>query len=249
LSNSFQRILIILVTILVAFFGTWYLQREWISRDPKKIHVDPEVEQQVLTLLDLSKEVTVEGKLSIYYEIRSMGPATTPVLVRALDNKDPEICSFALSILKYSDNPSVIPYVEEKLRDESPMVRKTALIALGNLGAVETIPAIIVVLNDKDKFTRCQAAHVLGVLKDEKAVYSLVKILQQDPYPLARQTAANSLGEIGDEHAVLPLIDSLDDKAPLVRSASLVALNRITGEKVGLGKKAWTDWWNAEHPQ
>jgi HEAT repeat protein len=248
-SNFFQKTVIIVVTLLVSFFGTWYIQREWISRDPKKIKVDPVIEQRVLDLLDLSKEVTVDGKLSIHYEIRSIGPATTPVLVRALDNKDPEICSFALSILKYSDNPSVIPYVEEKLHDKSSMVRKTALIALGNLGAVKTIPAIIVVLDDKDKFTRCQAAHVLGVLKDEKAVYPLVKILRQDTYPLARQTAANALGEIGDEHAVPSLIDSLDDKAPLVRSASLVALNRITGEKVGLEKEAWADWWNADHPQ
>lgn len=237
------------MTILVAFFGTWYLQREWISRDPKQIKVDPEIERQVLTLLDLSKEVPVEKKISIYYEIRSIGRPATPVLVRALDRKDPEICSFAISILKYSDNPSVIPYIEEKLYDESPMVRKNALIALGNLGAVNTIPAIIVVLNDEDKFTRCQAAHVLGVLKDEKAVYPLVKILRQDPYPFARQTAANSLGEIGDEHAVPPLIDSLDDEVPRVRSASLVALNRITGEKVGFKKEAWADWWNAEHPQ
>jgi HEAT repeat protein len=74
----------------------------------------------------------------------------------------------------------------------------------------------------------------------------LIEILEEDPYPVARQTAANSLGEIGNEKAVPPLIDSLEDGNYLVRSASLVALNRITGEALGPDKDDWADWWNGK---
>jgi HEAT repeat protein len=74
-----------------------------------------------------------------------------------------------------------------------------------------------------------------------------VYVLEHDPFSFARQTAANSLGEIGNENAVQPLIESLDDDAPLVRSASMVALNRITGERLGSRKEPWTEWWNGNH--
>jgi HEAT repeat protein len=85
---------------------------------------------------------------------------------------------------------------------------------------------------------------VLGVLKDKNAVVPLIELLEKDPYAVARQTAANSLGEIGNEAAVPPLIVSLGDNNTMVRSASMVALNRITGEQLGPQKEVWTHWWN-----
>jgi HEAT repeat protein len=201
----------------------------------------------VLELLEQSEGASYPRRVGIFYEIQGMGSRTVPVLVRALDDEDADTRALAVNLLQYSKTPSVIPYLQTRLQDESCQVKKTTLVALGSLGAVETVPAIIVVLGDSDNLTRCQAAHVLGVLKDEQAVYPLVKVLRADPYAFARRTAATSLGEIGDRDAVTPLINSLDDDAALVRTASLVALNRITGEKLGLQREAWNEWWNEKY--
>lgn len=247
MSNFSQKILIIVIAITTACGGIWYLQREWLSRDPSKITVDPKIEQKVLTLLEEAKGKSFPVKATIFYKIHGIGQKAIPVIVRSLDAPDAETRAFAANLLQYCGNPSVIPYVEAKLSDEDVTVRKNALTALGGLSAVETVPAIILVLDDEDNFTRCQAAHVLGVLKDDQAVVPLIRLLESDPYPVARQTAANSLGEIGNERAVPPLINALDDRNELVRSASMVALNRITGASLGRRKQAWTDWWREAH--
>lgn len=245
MSNLTQKVVIVFVAILFCCAGMWYLERKW--QDPAKIEVDAEVEREVLELLGQAPGANFPRRLGIFYEIRGMGRQTAPVLVRALDDEHAETRSLAVNLLQYSRTPSVIPYLQTRLQDESCQVKKAALVALGHLEAVETVPAIIVVLDDSDKLTRCQAAYVLGVLKDEQAVYPLVRVLKADPYEFARRTAAVSLGEIGDEDAAPHLIDALEDDAFQVRRASLVALNRITGEQLGIQKEAWNDWWNEKH--
>ena len=118
----------------------------------------------------------------------------------------------------------------------------------GQLGAVETVPTILMLLNDEDTFTRSQAALVLGDLGGHTAVTPLIQTLENDPFAIARQMAANSLGEIGNERAVRPLIKSLEDRNDLVRVASLVALNRITGAELEADRESWMDWWNDKRP-
>jgi len=244
LSNFSQKILIIVAAISIVLGGIWYLQREWILQDPAKVTVDPRLEREVHALLEESINADFQKRMTLFFELRSRGREIVPVLVRALNDEHEDVRAFSANLLQYSENAAVIPYLEARLHDESPRVRKTALIALGDLGAIDAVPAIILVLNDEDQLTRCQAAYVLGVLKNETAVTYLVRTLEHDPYPIARQTAANSLGEIGDAEAVPPLIDSLDDTNHLVRSASMVALNRITGVNMGPTKEAWAGWWN-----
>ncbi len=249
MSNFSQKILIIVTAIAIAVCGVWYLQREWVSQDPARIKVDPVVEQQILALLQEAKGAPFHKQTDIFYNIRSFGQKSVPVLVRALQSPDAQTRTFAVNLLQYSENPSVIPYLEAKLQDEEPIVRKASLNALGTLSAVDTVPTIILVLNDKDDFTRCQAALVLGTLKDNTAVLPLVHLLQEDPYPVARRTAAHSLGEIGDRTAVPPLIASLGDNDLFVRSASMVALNRITGQRLGSQKEVWADWWKQQEAE
>ncbi|UCD57584.1 MAG: HEAT repeat domain-containing protein [Candidatus Hydrogenedentota bacterium] len=248
MSSFSQKMLIVVVAAGVVWGGLWYLQRGWISQDPTKIKVDPRVEREILALLEKSKVAKRDHRVAIFYEILSMGREGLPVLVHALCDKDPRVRAFVASILPHYGNVSVIPFLEARLKDESPLVRRSVLTALGHLGAVETVPAIILLLDDGDSFTRCQAALVLGSLGRPAAVIPLIETLGNDPYPIARQTAANSLGEIGSEKAVRPLINSLDDSNHLVRSASLIALNRITGTGLGPYKEPWTAWWNDRRP-
>ncbi len=244
MSSFSQKILVTVAAVAFVWAGLWYLQRGWTSEDPETIEVSPEVESRIWKLLERSKTAGYQERIGIFYEIRGIGRQNVPVLVEALQHEDARIRAFAANLLQYSENPRVIPHLEPMLGDEEPIVRRAALVALGYLGAIETVPAIILVLDDEDNFTRCQAALVLGTLGRDGAVMPLIEILEKDSYPVARRTAANSLGEIGNEKAVPPLIDSLEDRDYQVRSASLVALNRITGESLGPNKDDWADWWS-----
>ncbi|MBI5115093.1 HEAT repeat domain-containing protein [Candidatus Poribacteria bacterium] len=238
-----QKILVCIAAIAIVCGGLWFVQHRWMWRDPAKIKVDPEVEQKINTLLEEARTGGYRERMTIFYEIQDMGRDRLPVLARALQHEDPRVRAFSANLLQYCDNASVIPHLEARLNDENSIVRRSALSALGYLGASESAPTIILVLNDKDNFTRCQAALVLGNVGGDRAVLPLIQMLGTDPYPVARRTAAHSLGEIGNKEAVPTLIDSLEDSNHYVRSASLVALNRITGADLGPSKKTWSSWW------
>ncbi len=248
LSRFSQKFLIVVAAVAITCCGLWYMQRSWSQADHESIKVSPENERKVWALLEEARNAPFERRMSILFEIRNVGRQSIPVLVRGLQHEDASVRAFSANVLQYCENQSVSPHLVATLNDPDSIVRRSALLALGRLNAVETVPAIILVLNDDDNFTRCQAAHVLGLLGQDGAVVPLVAILEKDPYAVARQTAANALGEIGSETAVKPLINSLDDENHLVRSASRIALTRITGAEFGPYKEAWMDWWNEKHP-
>jgi len=59
-----------------------------------------------------------------------------------------------------------------------------------------------------------------------------------------------ALGAIGDERAVLPLIEKLEagDASPM-REVVGEALERITGQKLGVTPQPWRAWWQANQPK
>jgi len=75
---------------------------------------------------------------------------------------------------------------------------------------------------------RYYAAHLLGHLRDPRAVPILV--------PLLKDTEVNSivpwsLGQIGDKRAVGPLLDALDDDSPSMRVISIYALETLDAKE------------------
>jgi HEAT repeat protein len=55
-----------------------------------------------------------------------------------------------------------------------------------------------------------------------------------------------ALGDIGDEEAVGPLIEALNDEWAQVRRAALVSLKLITDEDFGEDYGAWKEWYDTE---
>ena len=241
-----RKAAVIAISVGIVAAGLWHFQLRWVLQDPATIRPDPDVERVISGLLEASRTAAYAERRAIFYQIRAMGRASLPMLVHALRNDSPKVRSLAAGLLQNSSNIHVTRHLESSLDDASPAVVRTALFSLAQLDAVEAIPSIIVTLNEGDKFTRCQAALVLGMLDDESAVQPLIACLEDDPYPLARKVAADSLGEIGGEQAVPSLIGSLEDKNARVRLASLRALNRITKAGLGPEKESWMTWYESE---
>ena len=223
MKNPIRKIVIV---VAIVWGGLWYLSQE-PPEEPVPTAADPEMRKQVMALLKKSKKAKAKQRADIQEQLQAIGPAGVPIFVESLEHKDPIIRAFAADALKYSGDISVAPHLENCLIDNHPAVRKAALTALGQLGAVETVPAIIVALDDGNREVRCHAALALGSLGDDRAVLPLVGTLHNDPYPPARQTAANSLGEIGSLKALRSLKAAMDDPDPKVRGAAGSAVKRI----------------------
>ena len=240
MSISIRRLVVVAA---IVWGGLWYLSRQGPPEEPVEAGAHSDAREETWALLRKSIGAGAKERMALKENIRAIGPAGVPALVAALEDKDPTIRALAVDVLRYSEDPSVAPHIELRLGDEHPMVRKAALLALGRLGAVEAVPAIISSLNDRDQSVRCHAALVLGSLRDDRAVRPLIETLQSDTFSVARQTAANSLGEIGSMKALRPLKVAMDDPDAKVRMAARSAIDRIkTAGPLGQDRDALGNW-------
>jgi len=75
---------------------------------------------------------------------------------------------------------------------------------------------------------RYYAAHLLGDLKDRRAVPILVPLLRD---PEVRHIVPWALGEIGDRQADQPLIEELNDKDASMRVLTIYALEKLSARE------------------
>jgi hypothetical protein len=61
------------------------------------------------------------------------------------------------------------------------------------------------------------AARALAKLRDPRAREPLLAILELTPYPITREAVISALGDIGDEHAVQPMIETFRSSAQVLR--------------------------------
>ena len=71
---------------------------------------------------------------------------------------------------------------------------------------------------------RYYAAHLLGDLKDVRAVPILVALLKDED---VKEVVPWSLGEIGDKSAISPLKDALGENSLTMRASALRALEKL----------------------
>ena len=94
------------------------------------------------------------------------------------------------------------------------------------------VEGLIKALRHKRDFKiRWKAAEALGKIKDERAVDSLMRTLQ-DENEYVRKAAAQALGEIQDRRVIEPLVRALKDEDKNVRKMAAHALRKIKDERV-----------------
>jgi len=108
-----------------------------------------------------------------------------------------------------------------------PSVRRLVLIVLGELRAIDAVPALLDELTAADAELRARAAHALGKVGDPRGAAPLAARAGEDPEWIVRTAAAAALGSLGEPGVAPALVAALADGRHAVRDAaarSLVAL-------------------------
>ena len=105
-------------------------------------------------------------------------------------------------------------------------VRLAAITALGAIGSLETVPALIALTTDTDGDIRAQAVNALGRIGDDRAAAAITGALK-DPQDAVRLQAAHAAGKLQLKDATPSLIDLLADGFWWVRYRAAEALYRM----------------------
>jgi HEAT repeat protein len=133
---------------------------------------------------------------------------------------------------------SVLPKLEPWLTHKDRLARANAAFVFAGLGDPRGFETIVAILNDRSysgieggyaagevlRQGRYFAAHLLGDLKDPRAVPILIKFLND---PDVNYIVPWSLGQIGDRSAIPSLIGALSDRNPSMRVLAIYALEQL----------------------
>ena len=100
------------------------------------------------------------------------------------------------------------------LRDSSAIVRATSVRAVLSLSPDEAAARLLPLLQDKDEFVRQETAYALGETRSRTATPALIALLEKEKQDGVRGAISVALGQIGDEAAVITLVQLLGRRVP-----------------------------------
>jgi HEAT repeat protein len=149
-------------------------------------------------------------------------PSVLPSLFADLSNEDRHLRGNAAFVFAGLGDPRGFEVLLSILNDRSDRPPGQGVVLAGGISAPGTAPAY----NVKPQITadRYYAAHLLGDLKDPRAVPVLVALLEDTD---VNYIVPWSLGEIGDKRAVAPLIQALANSDPSMRVLAIYGLEQL----------------------
>lgn len=130
-----------------------------------------------------------------------------------LGSADVEDRRDAISRLGSMKHPAASRAAVAGLTDSLPIVRATSITAVLSLAPEESSGHLLPLLGDKDVLVRREAAYALGITRSATAVPMLLDLLRYDKVDEVRGAAAVALGKIGNESAVVSLVNVLTGQA------------------------------------
>lgn len=139
--------------------------------------------------------------------------------IKSNDNRDRHDAHWVMANIGKSDPSTIVPLLVDLLKHKQMGTRLNVVKALGEIGSEDAIPVLATIVDsgsakrDSDREepeVRQLAVAALGKIGG-KAVPELVKITQNKGSSL-RVDAIRALSRLGDEKAVQPLLDALEEK-------------------------------------
>ncbi|MEW6557456.1 MAG: HEAT repeat domain-containing protein [Elusimicrobiota bacterium] len=151
---------------------------------------------------------------------RKRNPADAPVLIEALSDSDPSVRIIACDCLGLMREQSATDKIITLLQDKEAQLRQSACVALGYIGDPKAIaPLIERIKTDTDTAVRTQAVLILGNMRAQQSVDTLVPLLKDTNLDI-RLISVQALGKIGNNSA-----------APEIKNALNTAIEESKTEK------------------
>jgi HEAT repeat protein len=127
------------------------------------------------------------------------------------------------------------------IKDEDPMVRKTAVQALGELKSPASVGHLVMALVDEESEVRIAAANALGDTGGHEVLAPLLLALK-DNDPWVKCAAMKSLGRAGTEEALSAIAETMEKADGLIMISALESVAAIGGGRAfGMVQKALDD--------
>lgn len=154
----------------------------------------------------------------------------TGPLTELLQDPDADLRIQAALALGEQHQPGATGPLLAALDDPDPNVRFHVVEALGRLRAESAIEPLLAIVESRDFFLAFAALEALGLIHDSRVAPRLVPLLADDDL---REAVTHALGQLGDEHAVAPLVIALNSTAgaaPPVASALASIADRLASQ-------------------
>ena len=202
------------------------------------------------SLIAAAHEQNDDSRTHAVWALRLIGdPRAADVFRAGLRDRTERVRYESLWAIAELKRPDAVNILAPLLEERNENIRINAIHAIAQIGGQEALHALTWDLNDRDVRFRLALCESLGNLRGVDAVPLLITLLR-DPEWAVRMSAARSLGlrRDGDQGAVRPLIDALDDRHGEVRDQAGSALMLITGSHLGPDKVQWETWWSQQNP-
>jgi HEAT repeat protein len=152
---------------------------------------------------ELVQQLKSEDLIARLHAIKALGETKDARAVEPLIAilKDGKCGSTSVNALVKIGKPAVEPLMTA-LKDENPIARRNAAMALGKIKDASAVNPLITALKDENPIVRRNAAVALGEINDTSATEPLTAALN-DKSPIVRKKAAIALKEMGKPEAVV----------------------------------------------
>lgn len=161
-----------------------------------------------------SPNLEVVGKALMVLQLCDPREFNPSDLEGLLDQKDPDIRKYAISLIRYWKARQVLPKMIPLLRDESSKVQVEVIKTMKEWDVREVIPELRRLLDDPEADVRYEVVEALQWLDVSEIAVRLVPLLKDDDVQWA---AICALEDLGGAEVVPPLMKLLTDEDPEVR--------------------------------
>ena len=140
----------------------------------------------------------------------------------------------AIEAASYFEGTDIDEVIEIALGDDNPLMRQSAIFAMGNSVHLEWLPRLIDALRADEPAIRYEAAGAVGRLGGSSSAPHLVPLLK-DEDTLVQQAAATALGHLGGQVARQELVKCLESDDEALEQAARAALAVVDFEEDPLG--------------